>query len=45
MTGESGIVWCGEERELRGDEADPEGSGWIIQGLVCKVGEGNGKPL
>ena len=39
------MVWCGEERELRGDEADPEGSGWIIQGLVYKVGEGNGKPL
>ena len=37
MTGESGMEWCGEERELRGDEADPEGSGWIIQCLVCEV--------
>lgn len=37
MVGEYGTVGNGEERGMREDEANPEGSVQIIQGLVCKV--------
>lgn len=37
MVGEYGMVGNGEERGMREDEANPEGSVQIIQGLLCKV--------